>query len=122
LRIARHTCPDDSGIRFHPGLFNEDPKHAITAMPEVAGTLALGALTLLGTLLSLFGLIGSSKPTIQVRQSTTIKTDVVKKGPVVPVEAASVKEQAALDQAGVATGVELKEGAVKRNAAGKSEL
>ena len=104
------------------GLFNEDPKHAITAMPEVAGTLAIGALTLLGTLLSLFGLIGSSKPTIQVKQTTTVKPDVTKKGPVAPVEPASAKEQIALDKAGVATGKEIKEGAVKRNAAGKTEL
>jgi hypothetical protein len=102
------------------GLFEQDPKHAITAMPEVAATLAIGALTLLGTLLSLFGLIGSSKPTIQVKQSTTIKAD--KKGPAAPVEPATVKEAIALDKAGVATGKEVREEAVKRNAAGKSEL
>lgn len=101
-------------------LFNQDPMHAITAMPEVAGALAVGLLTLLGTLLSLFGLIGSSKPTIQVKQTTSAKVEG-KKGPAAPLEAASVKEAIALDNAGVATGKETRE-ATKRTAAGKSDL
>jgi hypothetical protein len=95
--------------------------HAITAMPEVAGTLGVALLTILGTLLSLFGLIGSSKPTIQVKQTTTVKTDTVKKGPAAPVEPASATEQVALDKAGVATGKEVRE-ATKRTNAGKTDL
>jgi hypothetical protein len=121
LHIVIWACHRTNRVDpLSPGLFEQDPKHAITAMPEVAATLAIGALTLLGTLLSLFGLIGSSKPTIQVKQSTTIKAD--KKGPVAPIEPVSAKEQVALDQAGVATGKEIREEAVKRNAAGKTEL
>lgn len=95
-------------------------------MPETAAGLVAALFTLLGMLGALFGLIGSSsKPTIQVKKSTTVKSKVE---PVVassetavkPVEPASKKEAKALSAAGVE--VQGKEGLTQRTAAGKSEL
>jgi hypothetical protein len=95
-------------------------------MPETAAGLLAALFTLLGMLGALFGLIGSSsKPTIQVKKSTTVKSKVE---PVVtssetavkPVEPASKTEAQALNAAGVE--VQGQEGLTKRAGAGKSEL
>lgn len=114
---------DTARLKFlqFQNLFQQDPKHAITTMPEVAGTLLIGILTLLGTILSLFGLIGSSKPTIQVKSTTSVKADGTKKGPAAPVQPASAKEKAALESSGVATGQEVREGAATRRSGKKAE-
>lgn len=107
-------------------LAQSNPKLAITAMPETAAGLLAALFTLLGMLGALFGLIGSSsKPTIQVKKSTTVKSKVE---PVVvspetavkPVEPASTTEAKALSAAGVE--VQGQEGLTKRAGAGKTEL
>jgi hypothetical protein len=107
-------------------LFQSNPKLAISAMPETAAGLVAALFTLLGMLGALFGLIGSSsKPTIQVKKSTTVKSKVEpattsSETAVKPVEPASTKEAKALKTAGVE--VQGKEGLTQRNAAGKSDL
>lgn len=68
-------------------------------MPEVAAGLAAAAFTLLGMLAALFGLIGSSKPTIV--KKTTVKTKTSSATEVAPVAPAGEDEKKALDAAGV---------------------
>jgi calnexin len=68
-------------------------------MPEVAAGLAAAAFTLLGMLAALFGLIGSSKPTIV--KKTTVKTKTSTATEIAPVAPAGESEKQALDAAGV---------------------
>lgn len=90
-------------------------------MPEVAGGLVAALFTILGMLGALFGLVGSSsKPTIQVKKSTSttatgapvLGKPISDKKAAAPVEIASKNEKEALEQAGVET-----EGLKKRTAA-----
>lgn len=107
-------------------LFQTNPKLALRAMPETAAGLLAALFTLLGMLGALFGLIGSSsKPTIQVKKSTTVKSKVEpvvvsEETAVKPVEPASTAEAKALNAAGVE--VQGKEGLTKRTATGKTDL
>lgn len=103
-------------------MFKQNPTQAIKSMPETAGALAAALFTLLGMLGALFGLVGSSsKPTIQVKKTTSASAKVEGK-PIsgakaaAPVEAVSNKEKEALDKAGVNT-----EGLKKRGVTGKAE-
>lgn len=103
-------------------LAKDDPKHAITAMPEVFTAFVIGLLSFLGALGSLLGLIGAKKPVVQVKKTATVSSKVEKKGPAAPAVVVSEKEQVALDKAGVATGAEVKAGqASKRTNAGKQD-
>jgi len=100
-------------------LFKENPMHALKAMPETAAALAAALFTLIGMLGALFGLVGSSKPTIQVKKATTVQTAVPGKPisdetAVAPVAPAGKEEKEALDKAGVETR------ATKRAGAGKT--
>jgi hypothetical protein len=105
-------------------------------MPETAAALAAALFTLIGMLGALFGLVGSSKPTIQVKKATTVQTAVPGKPisdekavvpvatavpgkpisdekAVVPVALAGKDEKEALDKAGVETRATKRAGASK---------
>lgn len=67
-------------------------------MPDVAAGLAAAAFTLLGVLLSLFGIIGSKPTTVK---TTTVKAKQPTTKAVVPVAPAGEEEKKALEDAGV---------------------
>lgn len=85
----------------------QNPTEAIKAMPETAAALAAAFFTLLGMLGALFGLIGSAKPTIQVKKATAVKAvpgkPISDEKSVAPIAPAGKEEKEALDKAGVET-------------------
>ena len=81
-----------------PDLAGFDIQHAIKTMPDVAAGLAAAAFTLLGVLLSLFGIIGAKPTTVK---TTTVKAKPATAKAVVPVAPAGEEEKKALEDAGV---------------------
>ncbi len=107
IRLLLRPCQPADAAPSLTDLAKQNPMEAIKAMPETAAALAAAFFTLLGMLGALFGLIGSAKPTIQVKKATTAKAvpgkPISDEKRVAPVAPAGKEEKEALDKAGVET-------------------